>query len=500
MKYSKSFRNSFLMMLIAILFLIDPMCAFVDILPDVIGYALLFFALFKLSDLYEGFADCRKKFQFLFSLGIVQLLAELLVQLYMRAHVAQMNRYELPVTILLCSFLVMLLKLCWFIPALRMLFDEMERLSHFAKVGLDPSGESKNLLLNGQALPQTAVPKKEGRIKRICTVCIAISAILAVIPELTVLTSFEAVAEDPLLEFEWYQISQQGIQSENNWFDWFPYVGGFRTLAVFFSLISGIVAILSCARYFIPFMKDQALLNMLATRYENEFLTQNELLTVRKLRTSFGLIFLGTLFTLCLRVGHYPIFPSFGFAIFVSIAIFLLQRLKNRPKETALSGLPLFFISTVGFVLNVRYLKEHLPKDSLYQTKAYYQFLYVRGMGVLEAFGILILSVALYVTLKHVIYDHVWVEYPNDPLLSERATARAHTGLLKKLRWTFGGLLACAVVNAAQAWLEVSVPWGWLPACCVSVAAMVAMYSFMQALYEQICSSYRSNGVNKYRS
>ncbi len=479
----KSFRFDFALILIAVFFWIDPMIAFHDYLPDVIGYALLFFGLSRLSDLSEGLSECRHRAKRLVIFGTVQLLAQLIVQVYMPTFLSQMNKYEMPVAVLLCTFLVMLLRVLCLIPTLRMLFAELERFS---------------LATDGPAFLQPFGKKNATkRMRGASTVCVFLTSILVVLPELSVLTSFEAEAKDPLLELEWYQASMQGAATETNWFDWFVYVGIFRVFAFLLALIISIVFLILFVRYFARIIRETRWLNTLKERYETTVLTQTGLLTVRKMRLALGLLFLGSIFTLHLRLGHYPVLPTFFFSILGACALSILLSLNGKRKTTALASIPLMVISSASFAATVLYLKDRVPKDSLYLTEAYWNFLGVRILGALEAIGVILLLTVLYFQLARCVRRHTEVFYENDAELSLRATKKLHTKLTKKLKITFAVFLVATIFNAVEMLLQAQLPWLWLPAVTLSAISVGCLLSFLRELYEEICTYHHSDGVNK---
>ncbi len=483
MSKAKRFQWDFGILLIAILFLADPVIAFKDLLPDVVGYALLFLGLSRLTDLNEGIYDCRRRLRLLFILGVVQLLAELLVQLYMPAHIQEMNKYELPVAILLCSFFMMLVRLCWFIPFLRALLSELEQLASCT---------------NGTALPREHKGRTVAdRTKTICTVCVVISSACAVLPELSVLTSFEAVATDPLLELEWYQASMQGTEAANTWFDWFPYVGTFRTVAALISLISGVILLVSYTRFFSVSLADHDWLTYLHEKYESEILPQSGLLTVRRMRMGLGLLFVGSIFLLSIRLGFYPVFPSAIFALLSAVSVLLLAPMVKQRKARVLATLPLLTVSVASFVLTFLYLAEHVPKDSLHQTEAYWEFLTIRMLGIAESVGVMLVWIVLYLLLRDTVKTHTATTYDNDAALSERATERLHRGLIRKLNIAVLLLMLSTLGTAIEAYFQAIYPWLWIPINALTLVSIICLSSFLKELFEQICAYHHSNGVNK---
>jgi uncharacterized membrane protein len=167
--------------MLAGIFLFDPMIGFVDVLPDVVGYLLLCMGLSKLSDLNDTISESAQRFRTMVWVGFGQLVAAYLVHVVMGQSAEQMNRYEQPVAILLCSFILLVLRWYFLIPAFRGLFKGLGQLAerHDARALCE---EKKN---------QT----RSERMSLVTTAWFIVSACLSVLPETSILTSFEHDAE-----------------------------------------------------------------------------------------------------------------------------------------------------------------------------------------------------------------------------------------------------------------------------------------------------------------
>ena len=123
------FNIGFICVALAGIFLCDPMIGFADRFPDVIGYLLLCIGLSKLSDLNESIADATGRFRVMLLVGVGQLVASYILHVVMVEKVNLTNPYERPVAILLCSFVVAVLRCYFLIPAFRDLFKGIGRLA-----------------------------------------------------------------------------------------------------------------------------------------------------------------------------------------------------------------------------------------------------------------------------------------------------------------------------------------------------------------------------------
>ncbi len=468
-------------------FLFDPKTAFMDFLPDAIGYLLLCLGLHRLSDLSEDLGDCLRRFRILLGLGVVQLALQLFVYVYLRGRASEMNVYELPVAVLLCSFLFLLTQIFLAIPAFRHLFSTLSRFAERTE-GVPQLQEEKK----GRTVTE--------RLMRRTTVALSVISICSILPELTVLTTFEAAPQDMISQtdkyYQWYQFSGAG---STDWFDWYPYVSLFRIIGTVIASVFGILWLCSFWKWARLLDKDTEWKMALWHRYEKDVLSQTGMMTVRRVRFSFICFFIGAIFTISVRFGHYALFPTAIGALAILIGMVALLPLIKAKRLLALSGIPFLLISIAQLISNVVYLKEYVPMDSLYRTAAYTSFLKVRVLGIAEALaGALVLAV-IYILLRKTVKHHTGVQYEDDAGLSRRSTEKMHRALLRKINITAICFLSVAIANGTDAWLQAQVVWLWLPSTVLAVVAAWSAFSLLQEIYANVCIFHRSDGVNKSR-
>ena len=173
------------------IFLFNPVIAFLDFLPDVLGYLLLCVGLFRLADVNFHLSDAAKHFRTMLFVGLGELFCMYLVYGVMRNRVDEMNPYERPVSILLFSFAVLVLQCCFLIPAFRELFVGLDQLASY---------HGSNILCeehNGKTESEKMI--------RLSTAFVILRAVFSVLPELTILTSFEHDAKNDKFLFDWYE-------------------------------------------------------------------------------------------------------------------------------------------------------------------------------------------------------------------------------------------------------------------------------------------------------
>lgn len=447
--------------MLAGIFLFDPMIGFVDVLPDAIGYLLLCVGLSKLSDLNDAVSEAAQRFRNMVWVGCGQLVAAYLVHIVMGQSAEQMNRYEQPVAVLLCSFALLVLRWYFLIPAFRDLFKGIGQLAerHGCHALCE---EKKNKTRTERASAAT-------------TTWIILSSFLSVLPETSILTSFEHDAESEIFTFDWYR-----------------FISLFRGAC---GVLLAIVAIVWLVRFFRCFgdaLRDREWIDALRVRYINEVLPQTGMLTLRRFSLIFLLIKVAAIFTVNFRLNHFSVLPALGFSVMLLLAISLMDTPTEEKRSCKLAGISLAFFSAIRLFLNVTYLLRFQPEASLYQADAYWHFLAMRVAGACEAIVTLVAVVALLKLLTRLVREHTAVDYgTNAVTVSARATEKLHRALEKRLKIIFVIFFLAALVNAADALLQLTLPWLWWIAFVLSVAGICLLSSFLHELLTQIKNRYQ---------
>ena len=468
MKARQKKGMGFAAIMLAGLFLFNPIAGFVDVLPDVFGYLLLWMGLGALSDLNECLQEARGRFRILFFIGIAQLYAMYYVYAVMPERASEMNRYEQPVMILLCSFLMLLAQWFLLIPALRDLFKGMDRLA-------EKYGSAR---LTRERRGKTAAE----RMISFSTFFVILHSVLSTLPELAILTSFEADVKNAHFPFDWYR-----------------FVNLFRIVAIFLALTVALIWLIRYLRYFVTAQRDREWVQGLRRTYENEILTQTEMLTVRKFRVSVLLCYIGILFSVSLRFDGMDALPSFVMALFFLLALQYLGALVPNSKQCRRWCLISGVASLLYFTANRLYLQSHLPEASLYHTDAYYFFFVTRLLGAVDAVVAMMLIYSMMRVLMDLVRTHTAVEYDgeNSAELSARATQRLHSTFAKRNRVILILFGIAAVGNLLDVLLQLQLPWIWLISFVFAFAAIWNFYLFLHELFVQVQARYRTERTYK---
>lgn len=444
------------------IFLCNPVVGFVDVLPDLVGCLLISVGLLRLADLNGHILESAQRFRVMLFVGVGQLLAQYLIHVSMQSRIEEMNRYEQPVTILLCSFVVLVLQWYFLIPALRHLF-----------LGLDQLTERHgNVALSREKDGKTAGE----RMARLSAVFVVISSLCSFLPEMTVLTSFEHDAESEIFTFDWYD-----------------FVALFRLLGTVLCLIVALIWLVSFLRYFKRVLEDREWLSRLWDTYAAEILPQTGMLTARRFSLAFLLFQVAMVFTVSLRLNSYVALPSAVCAILILISVRHLGDLVKEKRQCYTACVVLILASLAHLLASTTYLAKFLPEASLYQGDAYRHFLAVRLTGILEAVCTLIAVAALLKLMHGLILEHVSVDYcggAHATAVSADATARLHRELEKRLIVIFVFFFLAAIANALDAFYQLEFPWIWLIGLVLSIAGIWNFSSMLHELLIQLRNRY----------
>lgn len=490
----------------ACVFLANPTVAFRDPLPDLIGYLLLFFGLSRLADLQDHFAESRKRIGWLIPIGVLQILAELLLYRWLPAMEGSMNAYESPTWLLLCTFLLGLAKLLFLLPAMRDLWRGWNTCAETA------GGEA---LLSPARHGKTRFERMQG----LSNAFFALGAILPLLPELTLLVTFDYYSAGKTDYPDWYLGGGGG-----EGMDLYAYVGLFRLLIFAFLLVFGVIWLILTLRTLACTLRDQTLRAHLSARYAAEILPQTGMLKLRAFRLSFRLLRLGAIFSILfpiyLRSAYsdgqegldleqvisrglesqcYELLPSLFCAILIPLGVLFLGRLlPNKRGFLAFSVLPICHSAAQLFV-NAAYMSRFTLKDALYLPEAYDAFFLLRILRLAEIASILALLLWLLLLLRRLLLAHTAVVYEGQDAraLSDRATAALHGRLQKKLIASGILFLLAAIAAAAFAWLQLEYSDLWMLASLVGAVAVGVFSSFLQELQEEVTATYAREGVYK---
>lgn len=451
---------------LSIVFLCNPMIGFVDILPDCIGFLLIFSGLRFMADMDDNLETAKKRFLILFWTGVAQFFLQILVYNFMQGRSGEeIDPQQLPNTLLFLSFIWMVLYIFVLIPAFRHLFLGLDRISD--RFGhQSPSGRKRT----------RSSEKNEGdRMSLKTAIFVFVISVLGFLPELTTLTSLE-------------------YSRGNLPFDWYAFIGMFRAVAVLLSLGFSLAWLISFLRYFGRLKKDKPWIERMKAHYKAEVLPQTGMLAQRRFATSFLILYVGIIFAIHLKMSFYSCLPGIFFAFLVFAGISYLGDLLPTQKNTYIAGIALGITSLAQLIVNHLYLQKYLPEESLFHPNAFWHYLIVQLLEIAESVFTLLLIAYLLQTLNEIVKAYTGVRYGGEESsqLSFSATQKLHNSFRVRLYVVFILFFIAAVGNIADVILHFKFGWIWLIPLCFSILGVFVYQSLQHDLLEEIRFRYQS--------
>lgn len=450
-----------------VVMLSNPVVAFYDFLPDCIGYLLLCISLFRLADLNSSIADSLKRFRTLIWISI----GAWVMQYYIYNVLAKepkLNPQEIPTMILLCSFVIAVPKLYFAIPAYRDLFKGFWELAerHGGNAVFHYGKRNNNLC---------------ERMRHASIVFVVISTALSILPEVSVLTTFEYEMEK--LKFDWYQ------------FVWLFRVTATMVLTVLFA-----VWIIRFVRFILLFVRDREMMESIRARYENDILPQTDMLSIRRLR--FGIVFLtiGAALTVNVCIEQQILLPNLLCAVFTCIGVLIFGEDLKRKKYFFVACGALGALSIGELWFNNYYTKRYSYVESSWDADAHTLFLGLRAVQVVEAF----LAAGVFWILLHLlsnfVKDRIFERYDGADTeeLSARATQRLHKHFGRRILVCEILFFMSAVVLAYESIFQLDYQWIWWISVPMVTASTIAFASLLYALLDHL--EWQSNSKKPHKS
>ena len=446
--------------------LANPVVAFYDILPDCMGYLLVCVALFRFADLNSYIADALKRFRTLIWVSMGGLLMQYFIYNVL-AKQPGLKPQEIPTMVLLCSFVIAVPQIYFAVPAWRDLFRGFWQLAerHGGQAVFHYGKRNTNLC---------------ERMRRASGVLVVLLALLPILPEFSVLTTFEYEFEK--LPFDWYQ------------FIWLFRVSAIMVLTVLF-----LVWIVRLVRFTLLFTRDSVMMDSIIERYEHDILPQSDMLSLRRLR--FGIVFLviGAALTVNICIEEKILVPSILCALFAVIGVLIFGTdLKNR-KPFFLSAGALGVLSIAELCINNYYTTYYSYELSGWDPTAYRLFLGLRATQVAEAFLAAWTFYLLLDLFSAFIKERVFEKYRgNDTAeLSARATERLHKSFGKKIVACKILFFAVAAAIALESIFQLEHPWLWWISVPAVIASTVTFATFLYALLDHLV--WQSNAESTHK-
>lgn len=344
---------------LAALFLFNPTVSVVDVLPDCIGYIILYFALRKLADINDHVETAITYTKRMIIVSIAQLLSILVL-------FGMVSEPEKPTTYLLFSFVVSVFEIV-FLPKLYGEFFE----------GLTYLASRKD----GTAV---LAHSSTDRMSRLTVFFVIAKAFFAALPEFSSLV----------------------VGTDSRWRFLYNYIGMFRTVAILIILPFGIYWLYRIYQYIGRVSADRPFIERLEETYEKEVLPKEEIFVQRSVSVAFVVMSIGICFALDLYVDNQSILPDFLSPLLLIVSLLLLR------KHIQVSGAALWFCganfvsSAVTYIGNYYFHANYTLLLTRISADAYDAYLSLGIVKALDSVLFFLMLFTIFPSLQAMVVEH----------------------------------------------------------------------------------------------
>lgn len=413
---------------IGMFFLANPNINIIDIIPDFIGCALMWYSLSKLRDLAPDMANTRNYAAKLFWLEIGKLISLLIF----------INLSLDSGFLLTFSFVFVIAEALLYIPMMNSFFN--------------------GILFLGTKYDADNSLKLLEKTKRSTVVFIISRSILTFFPELTYL----------------YVIEDVGYILE-------PYKGVVIVASVILQIISGLLWLLTIVKYKRCVLNDSVLINSISEYYEKNITSDTGLFTRRKIKTGALMLCTFSLLSVNIFFDGKRVLPSIACIIAAVITViawrsYSSKRIKNITVALCtLSGIICIFTDIIGNRLAGKYYFLGIS----HSIDAYRTFLQFMVIDVIRNILFISINLCIVCILYGLIDKQTGVDLHNElPSVIERERNRKKAQKRRCIIWAvFSVITACSSI-AASACLYL-----WQPYMMIDIAIHIVWFCITLRFY-----------------
>lgn len=444
----------FFWLTLGICFLWEPIIGVADVLPDMIGWLLVSVGISALADMNDDLADAQRNFRRMLWVGLARIAAELLVFVFLGNTSDTLNPYEAPVWTLLLSFSFAVLELCFLLPAFRSFWRGISTLSECGGAW------------NGLATPNRRGRSLCDRMMTLTALFLVLHTVLNVLPELSVLTVFR---REGLYDTSIYQSLKL-----------------FRFIAAIASGAAGVIFLIMWWRFFGAWKKETAWLDSLRARYEREVLPNTGLLVRRRMGAGIAFLRVGVLLTANLSLLYYEFLPDWGSVMVILCGCFILGNLIQGSSMLVGVGLSVAVVGIPRTLLNVRYLRDYVPKAALLDPDAYERYFPVCILASIES-----VLTALFVGCLLICVLRMARRYASGgDAISRIGAEREMQARRRRVKLIMAFSVLSAGAKIAEIFLQPRYGWIWLIQFALSMVVFVMFNGLLTDVSESVCGAF----------
>lgn len=441
---------------IAAIFLFNPtVSGFIDPLPDLVGYLLLFLGLRNLGDLNYHIEDALVAIRKMIIVSAAQLLSILWLFGFS-------SPKERPVSILLVVFTVSALELLFATKAFHEMFEG------FLYLG---SRHGSTAVFAG-ALRETERNATE-KIAAFTTVFIVVKALFPMLPEFASLTIGSYNDHNPL------------------WF-LYDYISLLRTFAILLFLPFGIAWLIKFTKYIRSLLRDTDFLDALTEKYRAEVLPKEDIFLKRAIRVGTVILSLGLVLSLNVYIDYISILPDFLCPLVLLGGFLALKPYLDKSNRFVLFAVAHTLTSAVVYFYSIYFYDHFTMSLALFSEKAllaYYTFCVVK---IVDQFFFLAMMFSLLPSLRHIIENYTGFAPLNAGNFNREDKIRyVHQMLNKRVNILYALSALCAVGGIFYILFVRTVDFSWWVEFLSALALVIYFVTTLRAITDEVESKYR---------
>lgn len=299
--------------IVSLIFIFNPNIGLVDILPDAIGYILLFRGLSRISMIDDRIGEAYSLFVRLFYITLVRL-----ASLFITFSVLPLT--DRNTALLLFSFTFDVLELIALVPAIIKLFDGILYLAerHGGEAAYCRAGKSRRTVTE--------------RARNTALVFVFAKAFCGTLPEFATLSSHRGWDETAVGRMHLY-------------------IGMFRTVGIICSLVFGVVFLVVTLRYIDRLRKETSYVERLTAVYDAEIGSRTDYLARRAISAAFGYFSVAAVLTIDFSLDNFNILPDVLSALCLIAGLLTVRKYIASWKKTAIIASVYGVVASVIMVL-----------------------------------------------------------------------------------------------------------------------------------------------------
>ncbi len=440
---------------IAALFLFNPpIGGFVDPLPDVIGYLLLFSGLRNLGDLNYHMEEALSSFRRMIIVSTFQLLSVFWLFGFS-------SPKERPVSILLVAFTISVLEILFAGKAFREMFEG------FLYLG-SRHGSSAVFANSRSEYARNATE----RIASFTSFFIVVKALFSTLPEFASLTMNSYNERNPF------------------WF-LYDYISLLRTFAILILLPFGIVWLVKFWKYIVSLLRDTPFLTALTEKYRTEVLPKENLFLKRAIRVGTVILSIGIVLSLDVYIDYISIFPDLLCPIVLLGGFLALKPYLAKDNRFPIFAVANLLSSAAVYFYSIYFYDHFTMSLALFSEKAmlaYYTFCILK---ITDQIFFLAMMLSLLPTLRHIIENYTGFAPLNvGNFNSEDKIRYVHETLNKRVRILRILSILCAVGSVFYILFVRTLAFAWWVEFLTCLVLVLYFISTLRAITDEVESKY----------